>query len=550
MHEIESKNSRLCPAVPAAKLAAVTKKKLSIEEVLFSQPSDENLIRQLYNQYLLKIEQLYQASDEGNHDDWLAPHKQQIDAFRDKVRKRLTDIRGDPVTPSSSASAAGSLLSNESSSSSARVRLAEKKAKAAAERKLIERTTEIDKKEIELKREQLLQEEKLKYLQLERKRAEIESEELENEILERELDDIDGSIASDRSSKCCVRNLKFRDQCVGNAEEQNQELVRVLKRQNEISEKLSIQNEQSTLPKQELQCFNGDDVTEYKIFKQKFERLIEKKCTNDSDKLCYLEQYTAGAVQNLVKSCAGLDPGNAFREAKLLLEKEFNNEYKVAAAYLKTLSEWPVIKGEDCIALENLHTYLLKCKNHFGDSSPGNHINNPKEIMNIVLKLPYKMREGWRRLAYKLQEKSQPAQFHHLVNFVGKEVSILKQPLFGSISDPRDSPAVFSDKIKRNFTTNVTISEETACPCCKKDNHSLFHCIFFKSKTYDEKTDFVKKSRLCFSCLAKDHSYKFCTKKIICQKCNRKHPTIMHNDEWTSSSRRGSTDSSDAGKND
>ena len=534
-------------AVPAAKLAAVTRQMNKMEEVLSSEPPDEALIRSLYNEYLLKVEKLYAASDEGSHDEWLMSHKTQIDIFRDRVQKRLSSIRGDPATPSRTEGSHHSKRSTGSRSSSARVRLAERKAKVAAEKRLLETASNIEKREMRLKLE-------LQELQLQKKKAQVESEELENELLEAELNNLDENDGSVRSSLSSVRHITTAD-CGKNAPIPNSSWLDILKKQGEISEKLSNQFDQATLPKQELKPFDGN-ITEYKMFKQKFERLIESKCSSDADKLCYLEQYTTGAVQKIVKSCVNSDSSVAFREAKSLLDREFANEYKVAASYLKILAEWPTIKNEDLMALQDLHSFLLKCNNYLEDSSPGNQINNPKEILNIVLKLPYKLREGWRRKTYKLQENCKPIQFYHLVEFVGREVSILKQPLFGLISDARESPK-FADKSKRNFVTSAEGSDgncnsNETCECCKKSNHSILYCKFFESKSFDEKTDFIKKSSLCFGCLSGGHISKFCRNRKICSKCNGRHPTIMHNEQITADLPRGSTefDASEYGEND
>jgi hypothetical protein len=55
--------------------------------------------------------------------------------------------------------------------------------------------------------------------------------------------------------------------------------------------------------------------------------------------------------------------------------------------------------------------------------------------MNIVMKLPYRLRERWRRIMYKITKADNPVKFEDLVNYVKDEVFTLKQPLFSSIDD-------------------------------------------------------------------------------------------------------------------
>lgn len=539
--------------IPAGKLASVTKKKHSLEELLYNDPPNEELIRHTYNDYLIRVEALYEASDRGRHDEWLAPHKIEIDIFRDKVLRRMSTIRGEVITPSRSRSIAStvrsrsSLQSRASSiSSSTRIRLAEKKAKTMADRKLLEKFSKFNEEELQLKREKLqLKQEKLqqkaktKQLEQDKRQAVLECRELENKLLEEELDNIDGCDSADGSNASSVSSLtssqrkrqRKRRTEAKKEHSPNRELIKVLEKQGELSELLARQQEQSSLPKQQLPVFDGTDITEYKIFKRNFERLIEKKCSSDADRLCYLEQYTTGAVQKLVKSCVHSDPSEAFSRAKALLDKEFDNEHKVAAAYLQTLHEWTVIKTEDVAALQDLYSFLLKCNNYLEDSSPFNQINNPQEIHGIVMKLPYKLREGWRRRTFHMHEESRAVQFCHLVEFVGREVNVLKQPLYGTIVSP-DNSTKPKERNKKSFITTASERKPSYCECCTKPNHDISQCMFFKSKNYKEKVQFVKEAGLCFGCLSRGHTSKFCQERQVCEECDGRHPTIMHNNSF------------------
>ncbi len=49
-------------------------------------------------------------------------------------------------------------------------------------------------------------------------------------------------------------------------------------------------HERASLPKKQLQVFDGKDLTLFNSFMQTFRRIIEKKCDTDEDRLYYLEQ--------------------------------------------------------------------------------------------------------------------------------------------------------------------------------------------------------------------------------------------------------------------
>ncbi|KAA0187986.1 hypothetical protein HAZT_HAZT008756 [Hyalella azteca] len=65
------------------------------------------------------------------------------------------------------------------------------------------------------------------------------------------------------------------------------------------------------------------------------------------------------------------------------------------------------------------------------------------------------------------------------------------------------------------------------CPCCKKNNHHLANCFFFKKPTA-EKMNIVQKLGLCFGCLRAHHLSKDCRNRLTCAKCGRQHPTVLH----------------------
>ncbi len=66
--------------------------------------------------------------------------------------------------------------------------------------------------------------------------------------------------------------------------------------------------------------------------------------------------------------------------------------------------------------------------------SPLCQLNGSAEIMKIVEKLPYKMRDSWRRLTYKLHCSGEDILFLDLCKFVQNQSEILNQPIFGNIN--------------------------------------------------------------------------------------------------------------------
>ena len=124
-------------------------------------------------------------------------------------------------------------------------------------------------------------------------------------------------------------------------------LIKVLDQRDKITEVLLTPQQKISLPKQTIETFDGQDITLFKTFITRFENVIEKKCTSEYAKFVYLEQYTSGEALSLVQSCVSYDPSVAFRRAKELLMEEFDDEYKVANAYIEGLDRFSVISAND-----------------------------------------------------------------------------------------------------------------------------------------------------------------------------------------------------------
>ena len=60
-------------------------------------------------------------------------------------------------------------------------------------------------------------------------------------------------------------------------------------------------------------------------------------------------------------------------------------------------------------------------------------------------------------------------------------------------------------------------------------------------KSLEEKRAYVKENRLCYGCLKQGHSAKECRRRLKCDTCSRKHPTCLHDDNFTKGERQVNT---------
>ena len=296
-------------------------------------------------------------------------------------------------------------------------------------------------------------------------------------------------------------------------------LIEILKKQNDITLLLAQNQARSSLPHAEPEIFSGEDPINYKSFKLSFERAIGTKTQGYADLYCYLVKYTSGEAQNIVKSynCGNVEL--AYKNAFKQLDQKYGNQYSVANHYLSKLEVWPIMKKDDSVALRELSNFLQQCQSMMSGMSSMNQLNGPKEIRDIVKKLPFPMQRAFRDIATSKMEKEEPVLFEDLVRFVSHQSRVLNTPIFGELGKKpeKSSKKVFFSKSKQ------------PCLCCKKNNHELNDCIYFNKKSQDEKRKFIKDKKICFGCMkSSDHSSKECKNRLSCTKCSGKHPTSLH----------------------
>lgn len=590
-------------APPTARLAAVTRRANEIDKILSEVPLNLPEVKALFNDYLVKVENLIQACGTV-HKEWLSNHNSSISEFRGRIENVLRpyeSFREDPKSIKTRTSVSGT----SRAVSQVKIELAKEKANIQAEKASLHLRNTLKFKEMQLniQHQKELFDLKQDKEQIEVFEAERRIESLEKELSKLELDHCSiqseepqipisaqvsispqppliptvpvsvpfSTLVSDnlipRSTHRPILNYSTPFQFERNPapfqspfvrptaptqltasrstpvvnpandtiqpSENESKLVEILRAQTEATRQIISHQERADLPKKTLEPFDGTDMTKFKPFILSFERIIESRCPNYDDKLLYLEQYTKGKAQRLVKSCSHHNSTVAYAKAKELLTAEYGNEFRISSKYIEKLTQWPTIKNDDGDGLQEFLIFLLDCQNYLENMSHNNQLQSPQEIMNVIIKLPYRMRERFRRTTSHLLKTNGRVEFKDVVNFISDEVDVLRQPLFSQIND---NGSRYNTVKKTLCTTSHEVHEENIidlqnqkfCEYCKKYNHYISYCRIFGKLLHDQKIKYLQTNKLCSSCLRKQHNSNYCPVPVKCKKCSNKHPTILH----------------------
>lgn len=173
-------------------------------------------------------------------------------------------------------------------------------------------------------------------------------------------------------------------------------LLQFLDKQNELTEILAKQHQQSLLPRVQLSSFSNNPL-DFDTFMRNFQSQVESK--TDSSQVClqYLEQCLQGEAKELIKGCIYKDPKLGYPEAKRLLTERYGDPYKVSTSYIKTINDWPLLKSGDDAALQRLSIFLIQCVSAMESLSYLHILDHPNNLQMLVKKLPYNLQERWRR---------------------------------------------------------------------------------------------------------------------------------------------------------
>ena len=331
------------------------------------------------------------------------------------------------------------------------------------------------------------------------------------------------------------------------------ELGEVILKQKDITEMLVTQQRLANLPQREVPVFSGDPF-EFLPFLKAFEHIIHSRTDNDEDRLYYLEQFTSSEPRELVRSCQHMSAQQGYNEARRLLTYHYGNEYKIAAAYVDKALKWPQVKAEDAKSLHSFSIFLTGCNNVMKNMEYLEEMNSPSNLRIVLSKLPFRLRERWRVIAFDIQEREgRRAKFSDLTMYINRQARIASDPLFGDVNEYSEAKEKGRSSFKSaqeggpkrttGCATSVKPDEGDASeprknkqtsnafqePCLYCNNrHTLSACYKIRSLPNKERIEFIKGKGLCFGCLTQGHMAKDCKKRATCEICSKKHPSLLH----------------------
>lgn len=296
-------------------------------------------------------------------------------------------------------------------------------------------------------------------------------------------------------------------------------------------------------PQLNIPPFSGS-LVEWKSFYQLFEALIEKdSALSDIEKLVYLRSYVTGEPLNLISNLKIIDTN--FQVALTTLKERYANELNIIYSHIKSLLNIQSI--QKCNA-PNLRNFIISVKQNC-DGLKNLQVDVESWNLLLVYILSEKLDNGTRRaFDFELKVGDRPT-LKQFLQFLDTRCTNLERSMIPDInssarhglksqqlihfthSNSQDPSVGQTSSFSNNPHPRVSLSVQ--CLFCGSSGHKIYKCSEFSSMSHSNKINFIKQQKLCFNCLASQHQIKDCQSKG-CFVCNRKHHTLLHQDDLIS----------------
>ena len=295
----------------------------------------------------------------------------------------------------------------------------------------------------------------------------------------------------------------------------------------EVIRKSSTKNDsvdKSALPKIKLPIFSGN-IAEWVEFKGLFQSLIdENKNLTSLEKFQYLKTTLRGEALSLIShyELDGRNYANAYQD----LVDRYSNTRRVAAFYVHELTNYKQSNSRKYSHFLELIRSSTNALKNLGINDLGDY---------LMFQLAYDKLDSATQKEFDLSINSTLPTLSSLIEFI--QIRARSEEL---ITDHKSASTVNVKPVERRAISSayqrpkvfVALSpDKMICSYCN-ESHQIYACMKFKSLAPAERADFVRKKKLCFSCLSSKHFVQLCRSQAVCRFCqSKRHHSLCHIDQ-------------------
>ena len=300
---------------------------------------------------------------------------------------------------------------------------------------------------------------------------------------------------------------------------------------------------QQEITAQGSEPFTGDAVT-FWAWLGRMKENIDNFAMKPRAVMRMLSTNTAGAPHDLVTSrtsTAGVVDYTTVESLWLELIERYGSQQLAFNQQMIKLNTFPAIKApkiaEQLYSLGDLchvtSTLIPLCPDlHVLDFAVG--------LTDLVRKLPQHLQHRWEKVQFEyshLNQRRHPP-FVIFAQYLREQAQREASRVYVTAL-PESTPLHSTKKpaIARVLATTVAGHSSSSSASSNDRNYCLEHqapghhiskCRRFYGRPMSERQELIKEHLLCFACLCTGHRSKECTNRLSCDKCEGKHPSVLH----------------------
>ena len=274
------------------------------------------------------------------------------------------------------------------------------------------------------------------------------------------------------------------------------------------------------LPKIELPSFKGESPAEYHGFIAQFDSLMNKSTASNVEKLLYLKGCCVGEAKKIADGFPCTDAN--YDELYTQLKETYGLPRLVQQSHVQRILELEPFRITTIKPFLNTLESSLRCLGEFKI--------DPEDLSVLLVpiieaKMPKEVLVKWRELIHEDTDFSTTK----LISFLHERMQCLAPCV--TKHDDRPKEPVKDARPKTTAFLALPSKERRHCIFCDRAGHTLAFCHEFAEKPREKKEGFIKDADLCFKCLEPGHIAAECEDPLICKRCQRQHPSILHDRE-------------------
>lgn len=258
-------------------------------------------------------------------------------------------------------------------------------------------------------------------------------------------------------------------------------------------------------------------------FKAMFKDLVDKSPDPPAVKLYHLDKALVGSAAGLIDAKT-INDGN-YAHAWVILEERYENKRHTIGKHIDSLLSLKRMTKECHTELRNL---VDDCTRHVESLKFLNQDFLGVSDLFLVHLLTAALDKDTRRRWESTIKHGELPTYDNMITYLKEECFIMERCETTSHKQPQPKLAHKSSTQKVNAA--ITSGNEAKCDFCGK-NHLNFSCPDFKSLNVQERLAKVRERNVCFNCLKRGHRGKDCPSEKTCNKCKRRHHTLLHAEE-------------------